>query len=92
MRAILLRWVFLPLLSASTLGQSSTVVVPITPASGTEAAGTNTASAATDYSAEPIVIERLDSVYEMAADGTGSKVTTVVERIQSEASLKQVGC
>jgi hypothetical protein len=68
MRAILLRWVFLPVLSVSTLGQSSTVVVPITPASGAEAAGTKTASTATDDSAEPIVIERLDSVYEMASE------------------------
>lgn len=48
-------------------------------------------SPAVDYSAEPIVVEHLDSVYDMAADGTGTKVTTVVGRIQSEASLKEVG-
>jgi tetratricopeptide (TPR) repeat protein len=33
----------------------------------------------------------MDSVYKMAADGTGSKITTIVARIQSEATLKEVG-
>jgi len=61
-----------------------------TPA-GASAVGHDASTPIGAYSAEPIVVERLDSVYEMAADGTGSKISTVVERVQSEASLKQVG-
>jgi len=86
MRSTLLSCFLLPLLIVSALGQSTTTVVPATsPKSGT--AG----SPALDYSAEPIVVEHLDAVYDMAADGTGTKITTVVGRIQSEASLKEVG-
>jgi tetratricopeptide (TPR) repeat protein len=88
MRTTLLRWFFLPTLFANGLGQSPTVVVPMTPPT---AAGHNSSTSTAAYSAEPIVVEHLDSVYEMAADGTGSKVSSAVERIQSEASLKEVG-
>jgi tetratricopeptide (TPR) repeat protein len=91
MRATLLCFFFLPVLSVSALGQSPTVVFAKTPPTGTVAAVGGAAASTSDYSAEPIVVERLDSVYEMAADGTGSKISTVVERVQSEASLKQVG-
>ena len=86
MRSTLLSCFLLPLLIVSALGQSTTTVVPAPPPKGATAG-----SPALDYSAEPIVVEHLDSVYDMAADGTGTKVTTVMGRIQSEASLKQVG-
>lgn len=86
MRSTLLSCFLLPFLIVNTLGQSTTTVVPATPPKGATAG-----SPALDYSAEPIVIEHLDSVYDMAADGTGTKVTTAVGRIQSEASLKEVG-
>ncbi len=48
-------------------------------------------SAAVDYSAEPIVIERLDHLYTMSADGTGTRRFTVVARIQSDAAVHQFG-
>lgn len=46
---------------------------------------------AADYSAEPIVIEKLEHIYTMAADGTGSELTTVVARVQSDALVRQFG-
>jgi hypothetical protein len=87
MKPTLLSCLFLPLFFTSALGQNKTPDAPPPP---NTAAATGT-PASTDYSAEPFVVEHLDSVYRMAADGTGSKTTTVVMRIQSEASLKQVG-
>jgi hypothetical protein len=88
MRTSLLRCFFLPLFIASALGQSTTTVVSLAQADGPSA---KSAGASTGYATEPFVVEHLDSVYRMAADGTGSKVTTVAMRIQSEASLKQAG-
>jgi hypothetical protein len=88
MRTSLLRCFFLPLFFASALGQSTTTVVSLAQADGPSA---KSAGASTNYAAEPFVVEHLDSVYRMAADGTGSKLTTVAMRIQSEASLKQAG-
>ncbi len=56
----------------------------------TKAAGT--AAAPVDrYAAEPVVVERLDTVYRFAADGTGTKELTGVMRIQSEAAARQFG-
>ena len=86
MRTPLLSCFFLPLFFISALGQSTT-----TPPRETTAAGQSTSSSAADYSAEPIVLERLDGVYKMAADGTGSRLTTIVARVQSEAAAKQLG-
>src|SRR6202789_2313046 len=88
MRTTLWSFCFLSLLSASILGQSTTTVVPLTPP---DRSTQDKPAAAADYSAEPFVIEHLDAVYRMAADGTGSKVTTAVIRVQSEASVKQLG-
>jgi tetratricopeptide (TPR) repeat protein len=88
MRTTLLSFLFLPLFFVSALGQSTTTVVPITPLKG---AGQAPANSAPDYSSEPIVIEQLDGVYKMAANGTGSKLTTVRARVQSEAAAKQLG-
>jgi tetratricopeptide (TPR) repeat protein len=91
MRTTLLSFLFLPLFFVSALGQSTTTVVPITPPKGAAATGQAPANSASDYSSEPIVIEQLDNVYKMAADGTGSKLTTVRARVQSEAAAKQLG-
>ncbi len=84
MRTPLLSFCFLPLFFVSAMGQSATA-----PPKGTTAASQSSSTA--DYSAEPIVIERLDGVYKMAADGTGSKVTTIVAKVQTEAAAKQLG-
>ncbi|MGD0444011.1 MAG: DUF3857 domain-containing protein [Edaphobacter sp.] len=89
MRPTLLSCFFLPLLLVNALGQSTTTVVPTTP-HAISPASENTSSSI-DYSAEPLVIERLDGVYKMAADGTGSKLTTVVAKVQTEAAAKQLG-
>jgi tetratricopeptide (TPR) repeat protein len=91
MRTPLLSCFFLPLFFVGALGQSTTAVVPITPPMGGVVTSANTTTAPSDYSAEPFVVEHLHAVYKIAADGTGSKVTTVAMRIQSEASLKQAG-
>jgi tetratricopeptide (TPR) repeat protein len=40
-----------------------------------------------DYSAEAVVVERLDTVYRYNADGTGVKTDTDVARIQSAAAV-----
>jgi tetratricopeptide (TPR) repeat protein len=88
MRTSLLSCLFLPLFFVGAPRQSTTTVVPITPP---KVASANTAVTPGYYSAEPFVVEHLDAVYKMAADGTGWKVTTVAVRVQSEASLKQLG-
>jgi hypothetical protein len=44
-----------------------------------------------DYSAEPIVIEKLDQVDTMAADGTGVRQFTLLARVQSDAGVRQFG-
>jgi transglutaminase-like putative cysteine protease/tetratricopeptide (TPR) repeat protein len=49
------------------------------------------ATAATNYAEESIVIERADSVYTFAADGTGTHERTVVARIQSDAAARSLG-
>lgn len=43
------------------------------------------------YPSESLVIERLDTVYRYAADGTGSKEITGVIRVQSDAAARQYG-
>ena len=44
-----------------------------------------------DYAAEPIVIEHSDSIFSMAADGTGWIEHTLVARLQSDATVKKYG-
>jgi tetratricopeptide (TPR) repeat protein len=53
--------------------------------------GQSASAAAPTYAQEPIVIVRSDTRYHMEADGTGFMEKTVVARIQSEATLKQLG-
>src|SRR5437868_1298112 len=91
MRSILLSCSFLPLLFLNALGQSTTTTVPIAESHAATPPGQPAGNAATDYSAEPTVIERFGSVYKMLADGTGSRTTSAVIRIQSDAAAKQYG-
>ena len=49
------------------------------------------ASLAADYSTEPIVVEKLETVYRFSADGTGTREMTTVARIQSDAAARQYG-
>ena len=85
MRSTLLCCFVLGLISTFTYGQITPTPVP--PKSIPSAPS----STAIDYSAEPIVIEQLDHVYTMAANGTGVRQFTVVARIQSDAAVRQVG-
>ena len=90
-QSLLILW---SLASLSALGQSTIthIRVQAQPASQDgPPSSPHTSTSPTDYSAEPIVIEKLDSVYAMNADGTGYKQQTVVARVQSESSLKQLG-
>jgi hypothetical protein len=43
------------------------------------------------YVDEPIVIEHSDSIFSMAADGTGWIEHTLVARLQSDATVKKYG-
>lgn len=43
------------------------------------------------YAAEPLVIEHSDSIFSMAADGTGWIEHSLVARLQSDATVKQYG-
>ncbi|MBS1821380.1 MAG: DUF3857 domain-containing protein [Acidobacteria bacterium] len=51
----------------------------------------SSASPAVDYSVEPIVVEKFDTVYRFAVDGTGTREMTTVARIQSDAAARQYG-
>jgi hypothetical protein len=44
-----------------------------------------------DYSAESIVVERMETIYRFAADGTGSREIAVVTLVQSDAAARQYG-
>ncbi len=49
------------------------------------------APAKPDFSREPSIIERLDTVFRYAADGTGSKEITGVVHLQDQAAVKTWG-
>jgi len=49
------------------------------------------ATASSDFSAEPIVIERLEHVYTFAADGTGVRKFSVAARVHTDAAVRQLG-
>ncbi len=42
------------------------------------------------YSAEPVVVERMETAYRYNADGTGTKVETEVIRVQNEAGARSL--
>ena len=90
MKFRLLNYFPLPFLFVSALGQNTTVVVPIVPPNAATA-DQSAASSVTDYSDEPFVLEQSNTSYKMASDGTGSRLTSVVVRVQSEAAAKQLG-
>jgi tetratricopeptide (TPR) repeat protein len=79
-------WLVLAVTSGIALGQSGGVVVPMSAAKPAAAP-----ASPVDYSGEPIVLDKVEYVYTIAADGTGSLRRTVSARIQSEASVRQVG-
>jgi len=93
MKVTLLLWASLIWFSSGAFAQSSppTPTISTTPSAGAKATASSSSTSSADYSGEPIVIEHYDSVYTMAADGTGTKVTTMSGRIQSEAALREDG-
>lgn len=44
-----------------------------------------------EYASEPLVVERLETVYRYAADGTGSREITAVTRIQADSAARDYG-
>jgi len=60
-------------------------------AAGAQSAPGTTSKTAPSYADEPVVIVASDTAYTYAADGTGSRVLTIVERLQSDAAVKQFG-
>lgn len=48
-------------------------------------------AAAGKYAGEPFVIQRLDLVYDMKADGTGSMQRTFAATVQTDAALREFG-
>jgi hypothetical protein len=91
MRTPLLSCFFLPLFFVGALGQSTTTVVPITPSKGAATTGESGTTPSADYAAEALVIEHMDLVLRMAADGTGSRQTTIAARLQTDAAARQLG-
>jgi tetratricopeptide (TPR) repeat protein len=45
---------------------------------------------AVSYAAEPFVVERLETIYRMQADGTGVREKTVEVQVQTESALKDM--
>src|SRR5260370_947584 len=64
--------------------------LPLTPTSGKAMAKAATSSNADRYAAEPTVIERNDREVSFAADGTGFEHQTLVVRVQTDASVKNL--
>jgi hypothetical protein len=59
-------------------------------AAAPQATQTHPQAAAVD-AVEPIVIEKYDHVYTMAADGTGTRLFTMAATVHSEAAVRQLG-
>ncbi len=45
---------------------------------------------AVSYAAEPVVLDRLETVYRMQADGTGIREKTVEARVQAASAVKEL--
>ncbi len=85
MRVSLLCFILVSIVSIFAYGQTA-------PATAIPSDATPPASSTrNEFPAEPLVIEQLDHVYTMAADGTGVRQITLVARIQSDAAVRQVG-
>ncbi len=67
---------------ATTIGLSQTKPAP--PAA-------KSVTPAYDYSRESVVFDKLATVYDFNADGTGEKTTTFAAHIQSDAAVRQLG-
>jgi tetratricopeptide (TPR) repeat protein/transglutaminase-like putative cysteine protease len=94
MKATLFRCAPLLVLSAFTFGQSPTpperIPIKNLPLAA-PLSGAKDAKAARDYSSEPGVIQHLDRVYQVEADGTGWRLLTTSVKVQTEAAVKQFG-
>src|SRR5580698_11598098 len=84
MNVTLLRCFLLLVISLAAFGQG---VTPNSPPSSRADASASVAA----YTAEPSVLEHHDSVYTMAADGTGTRQVTMVAKLQSDSAVKQSG-
>jgi hypothetical protein len=74
------------------LAQTTTpATTPTSTGSTPQAAVPPQAANDSGYAAEPIVIEHAESIFNMAADGTGWRQLTFVARLQSDATVKQYG-
>ncbi len=96
MNILLSCFFLLPILFVAVLGENTAALVRGTPlAHASASASCGPTSVPRDildkYAAEPAVVEHLDAVYTMKADGTGSREATMAVRVQSEAAVKQLG-
>jgi hypothetical protein len=95
MRFIVVLLVFaLGMYPARSRGQATGVTKVSSPQKGSSSEPQKTGQApgsARDYSAESLIIEKLDTVYRYRADGTGSREITAVVRIQSDGAARQYG-
>jgi transglutaminase-like putative cysteine protease/tetratricopeptide (TPR) repeat protein len=79
-----------PVAMALAQVKPSPAAIPTTPGSG-QAAAAAVAIKPNAYAEEAMVIERADTVYSFAADGTGTEERTVVVRLQSDAAARSLG-
>jgi hypothetical protein len=84
----------LPATSMPAIHQSSVVPKaaqepPVVPKAVSDLA--SVPKAAPDYSAEPLVIEHVEHIYTMAADGTGVRQITFAACVNSDATVRQLG-
>jgi tetratricopeptide (TPR) repeat protein len=93
MRITLLCFILLTILSlpgsVHAVGQSTTAIVPAPSQSAVNKS--DTPNQVANFSAEPVVIEHMDTVCTMAADGTGTRQMTMAARVQTEAAVQQLG-
>ena len=87
------RTIWVGLACAAVLGMSALAQAPhsrVTEAKASlgQAAGAKAQVEKDPYAGEPLVIERLDTVYRYNADGTGTQVETRVLRVQNEAGRR----
>jgi tetratricopeptide (TPR) repeat protein len=78
---------------SAALEQSDTPKTAPEPSTAQKAAPEAAAAPKTppDYSAEPLVIDHVEHIYTMAADGTGVRQVTLAARVNSDASVRQLG-
>jgi hypothetical protein len=94
MKATLFCCAPLLVLSAFAFGQSPTppehIPVKNLPLSA-PASGAKGAVSSPDYSGEPGIIQHMDRVYQVEADGTGWRLLTTSAQVLTEGAVKQFG-